>query len=223
MPGIDRLFVIWSEPTKGGRHVIGRLERGGGIVRFWYERDLSSARACGFELLPEFPAQRLSDTPYSAGYLFPLFAERIPAPSRPDAAEMMREWGVERPDDQFEVLAKSGGLRATDRIELAEYRVAGDDLDTPIEFRVAARGRIADAAELGTGDRVTLRPEPTNEVDPFAVIVDRDRKRAGYVPKHYTGVVGSLLEREVPMDAVVIRKLVVPDDAGKWVVRLSRR
>ena len=125
-------------------------------------------------------------------------------------------------DDQFEVLAKSGGIRATDRLELAEYRTADDDLTRPLEFRIASRRYISDPASLAVGDAVSLRREPDNEVDPQAVIVDRNGKRAGYVPRQYTMIFTRLLDQAVPIFGEVIRQLIVPDDVGKWVVRVGR-
>ena len=225
MSAIDRLLVIWGEPVKGGRHVIGHLARLGGEICFWYERDLAQAIARGFRLLPEFPHQRGEDDPYRARYLFALFAERVPSPSRADAAATFRSWGIDpaHEDDQFEVLAKSGGIRATDRLELAEYRAPDDDLARPLEFRVAGRRYIQDAVELEVGAAVTLRPEPTNEVDPEAVIVDSKGRRAGYVPRQYVRFVGRLIERGVAIRGEAVRQLLVPDDVGKWVVRIERR
>lgn len=222
MSAIDHLFVIWGEPTKGGRHVIGQLDRRAGGFHFWYEADLSQAFECGFSLLPEFPKHRVADDPYVERYLFPLFAERVPGAARSDAREILRQWGVERGDDQFEVLAKSGGVRATDRLELAEYRTSEDDLTRPLEFRVAGRRHIVDAAPLAAGVHVRFVTEPTNPADPGAVIVDRDGRRAGYVPKHYTALFGRLLADSVPLVGEVVRQLLVPDDVGKWVVRVAR-
>jgi hypothetical protein len=40
-------------------------------------------------------------------------------------------------DDPFEILAASGGIQMTDRIELAEHRAEGDDLSVPLFIRVA--------------------------------------------------------------------------------------
>lgn len=222
MLAIDRLFVIWSEPSKGGRHVIGHLERTGGEFRFWYEADLDKAFACGFALLPQFPEQPDGTRAYVERYLFPLFAERIPSAARSDAKRMMDAWGVEHPDDQFEVLAKSGGIRATDRLELAEYRADDDGLTRPLEFRVASRSRI-DPAPLAVGDAVTLRAEPDNPVDRYAVMVDSKGRCAGYVPRQYTRFVGRLIEQGVAIRGEAVRQLLVPDDVGKWVVRIARR
>lgn len=139
VPAIDRLLVIWRDPTQDARHLIGILARAHGEIRFWYEQDLSAAFSKGFRLLPEFPEHRVEASPYVERYLFALFAERIPSQARPDARTMLAGWGVERVDDQFEVLARSGGIRATDRIELAEYRSDDDELATPRDHRRSLR------------------------------------------------------------------------------------
>jgi hypothetical protein len=223
VPAIDRLVVVWREPTLEARHPIGNLARVRGEIRFWYEKDLSAAFSKGFRLLPEFPEHRVEASPYVERYLFALFAERIPSPGRPDARTMLEAWGVERVDDQFEVLARSGGIRATDRIELAEYRSDDDELATPLEFRVASRRHLDDAAPLSVGDEVTLIREPTNDYDARATIIDRVGRRAGYVPRPYVPMFARLLDAGVEIYAKVIRQLLVPDDVGKWVVRAARR
>ncbi len=223
MAAIDRLLVIWGEPKAGNRQVIGHLARlGSGEFHFWYEDNLADAQARGFKLLPEFPVHRSAAAPYTERYLFPLFAERIPALSRLDTKAMMQEWGVTHPDDQFEVLAKSGGIRATDRLELAEYRSPDDDLTNPLEFRIAGRRYIQNPAPLTNGDMVSLRPEPENPSDPKAVVVDNKGQRAGYVPRQYTALIGRFLNSSHDLAARVVRQLVVPEDVGKWVVTISR-
>lgn len=160
--------------------------------------------------------------PYTARYLFALFAERIPSAARSDAAAMLRAWGVEHADDQFEVLAKSGGVRATDRLELAEFRADDDPLDRPLELRIAGRRHLASAAPLAVGDVVTLRREPENPADTDAVIIDRAGNCAGYVPRQYTAMFGRLLATGVTLEGTAVRELLVPDDVGKWVVRVVR-
>ena len=221
MRKIDRLLVIWGEPSTGSRHVIGHLARSSGDFRFWYEDDLANAQERGFRLLPEFPAYRRADDPYIERYLFALFAERIPAPTRRDTAAMLAAWGVEHPDDQFEVLGRSGGLRATDRLELSEYRAPDDDLSRPLEFRIAGRSRIPDPAVLTVGDAVSLRRERDNVADPAAVVVDRLGRRAGYVPRQYTRLLGGLIDGGVALHGKVIRELVLPEDAGRLVVHVT--
>jgi hypothetical protein len=225
---IDRLFVIWGALSDRGRHVVGHLarDRVGGPYRFWYEADLSAAFAQGFVLLPTFPELRTEISPYEARYLFGTFADRIPSPHRPDRDSVVATWGVEHPDDQFELLAKSGGLRATDRIELAEYRAPDDHLAVPLEFRVAGAKYVPTElrARLAAGDTLRFEREPMNKADPAATIVatTRDGKRAGYVPRQYSRVVARLLDSGVQLQAHAVREIIVPDDAGRWVVRASR-
>lgn len=225
---IDHLFVLWSAPSDSGRHVVGHLarRRAGSMFHFWYEDDLSAAVAKGFTLLPAFPEHRRIDAPYEARYLFATFADRVPSAQRADAARMLASWGVEHPDDQFEVLAKSGGLRATDRIELAEYRGADDPLVEPLEFRVAGMKHVSPDSRgaLVVGAMLRFEREPSNLHDPSATIVARtaDGMRAGYVPRQYSAMIANLLDLGVALDAVAVRELVLPDDAPRWVVRASR-
>lgn len=223
VPAIDRLVVVWRDPAQDARHLIGHLARTLGEIRFWYEQDLSAAFSKGFKLLPEFPEHRVEASPYTERYLFALFAERIPSQARPDARAMLAGWGVEHVDDQFEVLARSGGIRATDRIELVEYRRDDDELMAPLEFRVASRRHLDDPAPLSIGDEVRLTREPTNDYDPRATIVDRSGRHAGYVPRPYVPMFARLLDAGVEVEAKVVRRLMVPDDVDKWVVRATRR
>jgi hypothetical protein len=228
MTKIDRLFVIWGAPSDGGRHVIGHLERdrAAGAFRFWYEPSLESAMSRGFTLLPVFPDHRTAADPYVARYLFATFADRIPSPHRADGPPMLTVWGVEDRDDQFEILAKSGGVRATDRMELAEFRSIDDDLRVPLEFRVAGAKYVAEdrRASLLPGAVLRLEREPTNPHDPFATIVatTSDGKRAGYVPRQYSAMISKLIETGVEISVTAMRELLLPDDAGRWVVRAVR-
>ena len=226
---IDRLFVIWGAPSDGGRHVVGHLtrDRSVGRFRFWYEPDLSAAKKHGFALFPSFPDPRVESAPYEARYLFATFADRIPSPQRADAAAMLASWGVAHSDDQFEILAKSGGLRATDRIELAEYRAPGDLLEHPLEFRVAGTKYVPTEirAALAPGLELRLEREPKNQFDSAATIIatTSDGKRAGYVPRQYSAMISKLLDSGVPLIGVALRELIIPEDAGRWLVRVARK
>lgn len=224
---IDRLFVIWASPTTRRRHVIGHLlrDRSAGGFRFWYEKDLSAAEAQGFYLLPAFPSHHSEDIPYCARHLWTTFADRIPSPQRRDTRDILVAWGVEREDDQFEILARSGGLRATDRLELAEYRASDDDLGVPLEFRVAGARHVPSAARatLAQGEELALRREPSNEFDTAATVVEaRTGRSIGYVPRQYSYLIARLLDAAVPLRALAVRELAIPDDAGRWVVRAER-
>ena len=159
---------------------------------------------------------------FESRYLFATFAERIPSKARTDAADMLRAWGVEHDDDQFEILAKSGGARATDRIELAEYRAEDDELVQPLEFRIAG-GKHSEPVVLHPGEPVELRREPTNDRDVSAtIVVARTGQRAGYVPAQYAKMFARLIDADVRFDAEAVRQLMLLDEAGRWVIRARR-
>lgn len=225
---IDRLFVIWRAPGDGRRYVVGHLsrDRQSGRFRFWYESDLSEAQRHGFALLPAFALARPERDPYEARYLFATFADRIPSPQRADAAEILRSWAVEHSDDQFEILSKSGGLRATDRIEVSEYRAVDDQLAVPLEFRVAGSRHVAPEcrAVLTQGAQLYFEREPGNQFDAAATVIatTSDGKRAGYVPRQYSALVAKLLDAGVALSGQALRELIIPEDAGRWLVRVSR-
>lgn len=214
----DRMFVLWRAPADGTRHVIGELWRTEEGYAFAYRQTLPIAE--GFALLPEFPEHR--STPYASRYLFATFAQRVPSPSRPDRASLMHSWGVENADDMLEVLARSGGIQMTDRIELAEYRAEGDALDRPLEMRIAAASHYS-AGPLEPGERLHLVREPRNARDCNATfVVARGTDRIGYVPRQYTAMIARLLDGGVELQARAVRQLVVPPEGGRWVIRVTR-
>ncbi|HKY37244.1 MAG TPA: HIRAN domain-containing protein [Polyangiaceae bacterium] len=136
----------------------------------------------------------------------------------------MQSWGVTDPDNPLEVLARSGGIQMTDRIELAEHRPKADDLRAPLLVRIAGMKKHAGAVHIQVGDTVTLMREPDNAHDEKAtMIVAPGGEKAGYVPRQYSETIATLLDEGVQLEATAIRQLGVPADVGRWVVRLARR
>jgi len=222
---LERLIVIWRAPhAKGGtRHVVGDLFREQGGYKFEYRPGLDAAERGGFTEIPEFPRRA---KPYrSGGYLFPTFAQRIPAPTRPDSQAMLAEWGVTHPDDPLEILARSGGLQATDRLELAEYRPDDDDLTVPLSFRVAGQRLYddPDATRVEVGTPVELQREPHNPHDANAcLVVSIGGVRLGHVPRQYSTLFARLIDAGVSLETTTERRLLVPGEGKRWVIRARR-
>ena len=223
---MDRLYVIWREPDENARrHIVGELSRARGTFEFKYLAEShQAAEEHGFTGVPGLP---YVGSPYEAIHLFPVFQARIPSPRRPDFKMLMQMWGVEGPgvDDQFEILAKSGGVLATDRLEIAEYREVPDDFDRPLEFRIAGYDRCkSGVAELKVGDELCLERERDNEADVRATrLVSGKREKLGYVPKQYAAVFAEALDRGVEISAVTMRRVWLQDDVGAWVVRARKK
>jgi hypothetical protein len=124
----------------------------------------------------------------------------------------------------MEILARSGGVQLTDRIELAEWRPDDDDLGLPLEMRVAGASRHEGGAQLHEGDALALVRQPELEADPYAVRLDVvGGPSVGYVQRQYAPMVSLLLDDGVRVEALAVRRLLEPGlPEGRWVVRLSR-
>lgn len=224
----DRLFVIWREPRTRRRHVIGHLRRQPDGYAFWYDPDgLREVAGLGFQPLIEFPdpSRAAQGEAYTGRYLFATFAQRIPSPVRSDYAEILGGWGVEHPDDQMEVLAKSGGVQATSALELAEYRDPEGGLTEPLELRVTALEHFdaRTSGELEVDARIELQRDPENDVDPHATFVlTADGRRIGYVPRQYSRLVARLIEDGGRVDARFVRYVSSYPDRRTPVVRVQR-
>lgn len=222
----DRLFVVWAIPGVY-RHVVGELWRAEGLFFFAYKAELlPKAIRAGFQLLTEFPEAKDGAHPYQAPYLFRTFQQRIPSPARADHQQILQSWGVVHQEDPFEVLAMSGGVLLTDRVELSEYRAADDDFERPLLFRLAGQSHYRDAAaDLMAGTALGLQTRPQTPSDQFAtvVLIAEDGRQVGWVPREYSQLVASQLERGSTFEARVERHLVLPEERGRWVVRLAKK
>lgn len=219
----QRLWVVWGEPTEGRRRRIGELWRDREGYAFAYVKEADAAQTEGFKLLPEFPEPRTTDAPYRSRYLFSTFAQRIPSPKRADFDSIMAAWGVLNTDDPLEVLAASGGVQMTDRIELAEHRADDDDLSSPLFIRVAGTRYYPAAEQIQADTELELARELSNPQDASATMLRTpDGQQIGYVPKQYSRIVARALDAGQPVTAVAVRWLAVPGAKRRLVARLSK-
>jgi hypothetical protein len=179
--GTDQLLVTWQDPDTGRYHAVGLLSRSAGAgYRFRY---LDSAST-----LPRFsPFLGFSglQRDYASPHLFPLFAERVLDEARPDRRTLYQALDLGAGAGPMEFLARSGGRRAGDRIELLPTPdIAGSH--TSCLFLVHGVRHIDGASDavgrLHQGQQLALQPEPDNPTDPDAVLVTDDGTRLGWVP-----------------------------------------
>lgn len=135
---------------------------------------------------------------YESAYLFPIFAERVMSSRRPDVRTSLDALGLGLDAAPMEVLARSGGRRVGDTIELVPAPDRGPDGSISVDFLVhgvrhmppAAQSRITD---LQAGDVLRMVPEPNNPVDERALLVtDRGQVPLGYVPNPLLEVIHSI-------------------------------
>lgn len=179
-----RLLLIWQDPESRRFLRVGELDT---LVngRFAF-RYLPGAREPGFSPLVQFPD--LGQV-YVADSLPAFFANRVMSRHRPSYGEYRHRLGLEADDADtpFEVLSRSGGLRATDTFHVvndlrpdADGRVISRFLASGVRYIVGADDRLR---RMQPGQALQLRDEPDNPVNPRAILIDvRDAAPVGHVP-----------------------------------------
>lgn len=169
-PDTRILYVAWQQPDRTITPV-GRLAiDADGAYEFRY---LSGAASVMARPLTSFPA---FDGVYRSERLFPFFENRMVPVGRSDYPDWAASVGLDADADPFEVLASSGGPRATDTLEVF-VPPALDRIRQLASGRILVRGvrhcseDAQDAVDaLRPGDRLEIRPEPTNDVDRLALL-----------------------------------------------------
>jgi hypothetical protein len=187
------LFVSWRSPQTRRIYPVGRLtfETPTHRYGFHYINSARHASGDGFTPFPEFP--RLS-TVYRSTQLFPLFANRVMPVTRPGYASFLTALGLSEKDaNPMAILARTGGRRETDQIELFPAPTLDSAgccttycLLRAIRYRPrpTTEERIAKLAE---GEQLFLMPDPQNVVDPSAIAVrTNDNHLIGYLPAYLT-------------------------------------
>lgn len=190
------LFVAWQDPQSRQWAPVGRLSRDHGQYRFVYTH--------GAKELPNFtPFGRMTDlrAEYISDKLFPLFANRILAKSRPEYDQYLGWLGIDRSKyDALDELARTGGLRATDSLEL--FSCPQPTKNHSYEVFFFGRGlqylhaeNPKRAAELKPGERLYVMPDIQNEFDEKALLLRTDDPitLVGYAPRYFSGEFSMLL------------------------------
>ena len=183
--GERRLYATWRNPD-GLIRPVGVLTRqtgdAGESYRFVY---LKAAE--GFDDFHGIPGLDDLHRVYESDRLFAVFRNRQMPRRRPDYPDYVQRLGLDVDTDPFEVLIRSEGWRATDRLE-----VFGHPQRTPegeLSARFFARGiRHIEGAmqavdDVRVGDVLELEDEPGNQVNSRAILLNtRTGTPVGYVP-----------------------------------------
>jgi hypothetical protein len=185
------LYVAWraGDSTNGRWGPVGRLEHDAGGYRFIYTRGARTLE--GFRA---FPGMSELETIYESEDLFPLFANRLLAKSRPEYDEFLTWGGFDpnNPPDPIAILGVTEGMRQTDSLEVFPSPTRDADGCYVSKFFLhgvrwfePAQERIA---KLEPGENLGLMLDLSNQHDPNAVAVrtcdPHDRYMIGYVPRY---------------------------------------
>lgn len=207
----EELLVSRQDPTSRRYTRIGILTFDGS--RYTFEYDSQADRP-----LPGLPLAQV----HQSEALFPIFAERVIDPHRPERPATLELLGLPRDASPFEVLAVSGGSRTGDLYELTPLPTPGP---VSIPFLVHGIRYLTDEERgaidgLRPGSSLTLQLEPDNPATERALLVTQDGSRLGYVPTPLLEYVHTIMAS--PYELVVER--INPASAGlhmRLLVRLT--
>jgi hypothetical protein len=178
---------------------VGRLQRKDDAYEFVYTR--------GAQTVPEFrpfgPMQDLHAV-YRSDELFPLFANRIVAKNRPEYPEYLQWLGLTSANhDALEELSRTGGVRATDSLEIFPCPTPTQDETYRVHF--FARGlrylnpeNLVRASILNAGERLFLTQDIQNESDRMALLLRTGvpYTLVGFVPRYFSSEFTKLIDAD---------------------------
>ncbi len=194
------LFVAWRSGDTANGHwgPVGRLEHVVGGYRFGYTRGAQT-----FADFRPFPGMPDLEAVYESEELFPLFANRLLARSRPEYEAFLRWGGFDpnNPPDPLAVLGVTEGRRATDSLEVFPCPLPDVEGCYTNKFflhgiRWMPPAAIERIGKLQAGEPLGLMCDFTNHYDPYAVAVrtstEGGRFWIGYVPRYLASDVRKL-------------------------------
>jgi len=190
------LYIAMQDPDSRRWAPVARLRRENGHYLFDYTR--------GARSLPHFePFGRMSKVgvQYVSDALFPLFANRVLAAGWPEYHDYLRWLGLTEQDhNALEELARTGGRRATNTLELIPCPEPTPDGRYELHFfarglRHLGAADQARAAKLAPGERLYLLQDLQSHHDAMALLLRAEEpvSLVGYVPRYYCADVSKLL------------------------------
>ena len=209
------LFIAWQDAKSRRWAPVGRLTRENGVYRFVYTR--------GAKEIPNFrPFGRMQDLHkiYHSKELFPIFANRVLAKNRPEYQDYMKWLGLsEAQYDELEELARTGGLRATDSLEIFPCPEPTEGRNYEVYFfcrglRHQHEENRARAMQLEKGEQLFLMRDLQNPYDDMALLMRTSDPitLVGYAPRYYSAEFTQLIKSNGP-DKVKVTVAQVNRDA----------
>lgn len=209
------LFVAYQDTTSRTWTPVARLTYDGKLYHFAYTN--------GAKQLPSFfPFGRMNDinAEYVSEEIFPLFSNRMLPKSRPEYNDYLSWLGLgEDNHNSLEELARTGGLRATDSLELIPC--PEPTITNKYEVYFFCRGLRHLPTEnqertltLQGGEKLFLMQDIQNDSDSMALLLRTDDPITvvGYIPRYYSADFSSLINL-VGANAPVVTIEKVNEDA----------
>ncbi len=164
------------------------VTRDSGDYRLRYTRGAEQSSFTGFVRMTDLRRE------YISNQLFPILANRLLPKSRPQHAEYLNWLGLSAAEhDDFAELSRTGGIKATDPIEIIATPEIGDSGNYEVYFFSRGIRHFPPDVEarvltLSHGQPLFLMKDFQNKRDPSALLLRTDDPISivGYAPSYYT-------------------------------------
>jgi hypothetical protein len=222
------LFLAWQDYTSRVWFPIGRLTYDGTRYQFVYIKGAKDAeQQYGFQPLISFPQW---DEIYYSNHLFPIFANRLMSPNRPEYPIFVERLNVALDDDDpMVLLARSEGKRETDSLTVFPCPESNKEGKYELHFlahglRYLPEGAISRIEQFQVGDKLWLAhefqqldwsrrgnpadPLVQNEYDTRALTLNtQDHYIVGYCPRYLLSNVFELVMRNPQLVDVRVARI----------------
>lgn len=197
------LMLVWQDPADRRFVPVAELQHlvDGRFVFAYLTDARSNPRFFALDEYPSLDRSYVSDS-------FPVFfSNRVMSAERPSYDRYLRWLGLDETAGSqlpMEVLARTGGGRATDTFHIVDVPVRGDKTFES-RFFISGLRHVDGASEIAEtvhpGDRLELRPDPKNPKNSNAVIIDVESNvQLGWVPDWLCGEVMDLIRQGWVLD-----------------------
>ncbi len=194
---MKKVFLAWQDPQTRKWLPVGQLSKDREDYRFVYTRGAESSKRF-------IPFGRMTNlhVAYVAKELFPLFSNRLLPKSRPEYKDFLGWLGLEEnANDALEQLSRSGGIRATDSLQIFSCPEPTPDNTYDVEFFSHGVRHLPSESQqriiaLRPGERLYLMQDIQNAFDSDALLMRTDDPmfNAGYCPRFYSAEFTKLIE-----------------------------
>lgn len=212
----NSVYIAWQDPESRLWHVVGCLLAIEGGYLFQYTKGaMTSPKFTKFSGMDDFNGKYVSED------LFPLFKNRLLSSRRPEYKKFISWLGLNNSDTTFinpiEILARSGGLRATDKLQMFKHIEVDSNGNVEHYFFSHGISHLSESAEtriskLEEGEQLLLSLDLQNKYDSTAVIIraDNPAEAVGYVPRFFSGTISKMLLDD-PLSLTLTVERISPD------------
>lgn len=210
----DSVYVAWQALDTHDWHVVGNLQARNAEYVFNYTKGaLTSSKFTKFSGMNNFNETYVSED------LFPLFKNRLLSPKRPEYPKFIQWLGLDGSNaEPIEILARSGGMRSTDQLQMFKRIEIGSGGYFEHFFFAHGLSYMSHSANervssLKAGDRLRLCLDVQNGYDNAAVLIraDNPAEIVGFCPRYFAcDIKNMLLDNDTSINLSVER---ISDDA----------